>query len=133
LPQRLCPDGKRHSVMGKTRAEAVEKANEELARWESGLDRDAGNKTLAQFLSEFLAYYKRDGGIAPSTCQDYRYHVESHIVPALGKVALKDLDPRKVDEFMRSLNEKGRSNFPLLVFRPAASPSICGGLEIYSG
>jgi len=119
--------------MGKTRAEAVEKANEELARWESGLDRDAGNKTLAQFLSEFLAYYKRDGGIAPSTCQDYRYHVESHIVPALGKVALKDLDPRKVDEFMRSLNEKGRSNFPLLVFRPAASPSICGGLEIYSG
>jgi integrase len=93
--------------MGKTRAEAVEKANEELARWESGLDRDAGNKTLAQFLSEFLAYYKRDGGIAPSTCQDYRYHVESHIVPALGKVALKDLDPRKVDEFMRSLNEKG--------------------------
>jgi hypothetical protein len=58
--------------MGKTPAEAVEKANEELARWESGLDRDAGNKTLAQFLSEFLAPYKRDGGIAPSACRDYR-------------------------------------------------------------
>jgi hypothetical protein len=38
LPQRLCSDGKRHSVMGKSRSEAIEKAEEELARWERGLD-----------------------------------------------------------------------------------------------
>ena len=41
------PDGKRHSVMGKTRGEAIEKAEQELARWERGLDRNAKNKTLA--------------------------------------------------------------------------------------
>ena len=107
LPQNLCPYGKRHSVMGKSRNEAVAKANEEMARWERGLDRDAGKNTLAEFLKEFLAYYKRDGGVAPSTYQDYRYHIESHIVPVLGKVTLKDLDPRKVDQFTRALNEKG--------------------------
>ena len=107
LPQNLCPDGKRHSVMGKSRGEALEKANEEMARWERGLDRDAGKKTLAEFLKEFLAYYKRDGGVAPSTYQDYRYHIESHVLPVLGKVTLKDLDPRKVDQFTRALNEKG--------------------------
>lgn len=107
LPQRLCPDGKRHSVMGKTRAEALKKAEEEMARWERGLDRNAKNKTLTQFLSEFLAYYKHDGGVAPSTYQDYRYHVESHIVPLLGRVTLSDLDPRRVDAFTRALTEKG--------------------------
>jgi integrase len=107
LPQRLCPNGKRHSVMGKTRAEALEKAGQELSRWERGLDRNAKSRTLAQFLSEFLAYYKQDGGVAPSTYQDYRYHVESHIVPLLGKVTLGDLDPRRVDAFTRALKEKG--------------------------
>ena len=107
LPQRLCPDGKRHSVMGKTRGEAIEKAEQELARWERGLDRNAKSKTIAQFLSEFLAYYKQDGGVAPSTYQDYRYHIESHIVPLLGTVTLADLDPRRVDAFTRALTEKG--------------------------
>ena len=109
LPQRLSPDGKRHSVMGKSKSDAVQKAEEEMARWERGLDRNAGNRTLAEFLSEFLSYYKSDGGVAPSTYQDYRYHIESHIVPILGKVALKDLDPRRVDEFTRALNAKGLS------------------------
>ena len=109
LPQRLCPDGKRHSVMGKTRSEAIEKAEQELARWERGLDRKAKSKTLARFLSEFLAYYKQDGGVAPSTYQDYRYHIESHIVPILGTVTLADLDPRKVDTFTaRSLRKAWR-------------------------
>ena len=107
LPQRLCPDGKRHSVMGKTKTDAMAKAEQEVARWERGLDRNAGEKTLAAFLSEFLAYYKQDGGIAPSTYQDYRYHIESHIVPLLGKVTLRELDPRAVDAFTRALTEKG--------------------------
>lgn len=107
LPQRLCSDGKRHSVMGKTKAEAVEKAEAELARWERGLDRNAGGQTLCEFLSEFLSYYKHDGGVAPSTYQDYRYHIESHIAPLLGKVKLSDLDARRVDAFTRSLTEKG--------------------------
>ena len=43
LPQRLCPDRKRRSVMCKTRSEAVEKAEEELARWERGLRRRQEN------------------------------------------------------------------------------------------
>lgn len=107
LPQRLCADGKRHSVMGKTRTEALAKAEQEVARWERGLDRKAGEKTLAEFLSEFIAYYKTDGGIAPSTYQDYRYHIDAHIVPLLGKMMLRDLDPRAVDAFTRALTEKG--------------------------
>ena len=107
LPQRLCPHGKRHSVMGKTKTDVMAKAEQEVARWERGLDRNAGEKTLAAFLSEFLAYYKQDGGIAPSTYQDYRYHIESHIVPLLGKVTLRELDPRAVDAFTRALTEKG--------------------------
>ncbi len=107
LPQQLCANGKRRSVMGRSKDEAIAKARQEQERWELGLDRNAGDKTVATFLTEFLAYYKHDGGVAPSTYQDYRYHIESHVVPVLGKVKLKDLDPRKVDEFTRALNQKG--------------------------
>ena len=135
LPQRLCPDGKRHSVMGKTRAEALKKAEEEMARWERGLDRNAKNKTLTQFLSEFLAYYKHDGGVAPSTYQDYRYHVESHIVPLLGRVTLSALDPRGVDAFTRA-PYGGMPRFPnpaAFLFGVAPSPAVRGRLEVHPG
>jgi integrase len=109
LPRQLCPEGKRRSVMGKTRAEALQKAHAEMERWERELNHDAPEKTVAEFLAEFSAYYRADGGVASSTLEDYRYHIESHIVPALGSGKLRDLDPRKVDEFMRSLNEKNLS------------------------
>ncbi len=109
LPQNLCPTGTRRSVMAKTRSEALGKAREEFERWERGLDQDAGEKTTEQFMCEFLSYYKQDGGIGPSTYQDYRYHVHSNILPALGRVKLKELDPRNVDQFTRSLTEKGLS------------------------
>jgi hypothetical protein len=33
LPQRLCADGKRHSVMGKTRAETIERPKK---NWRAG-------------------------------------------------------------------------------------------------
>ncbi len=132
LPQRVCPDGKRHSVMGKTRAEAIQKAEQEFARWERGLDRNAKNKTLAQYLSEFLAYYKRDGGVAPSTYQDYHYHIESHIVPLLGTVTLADLDPRRVDAFTHALTRKACTpNLAVFLFGVAKGPAIRGGLEVH--
>lgn len=110
LPQCLCAEGKRRCVMAKTRSAALAKAQKELEQYERGLDRFAGEKTLAEFLTEFLDYYKRDGGVAPSTLQDYRYHIESHIVPALGKVRLKELDPRQIDGFTKALRDKDLSS-----------------------
>ena len=89
--------------------EAIQKAQEEQSNRERGLNRDAGSKSVKEFLTEFLAYYKRDGGVAPSTFQNYRYHIESHILPLLGNVTLKDLDPRQVDGFRRALHDKGRA------------------------
>jgi len=135
LPHRLCPDGKRHSVMGKTRSDALAKAEQEVARWERRLDRNAGEKTIAEFLSEFLAYYKQDGGVAPSTYQDYRYHVDAHIVPLLGKAVLRDLDPRSVDSFTRTLTEKGLAarNIAVLLFCIASRTAIRRRLEVHTG
>jgi integrase len=106
LPQQLSGEGKRRAVMGKTRGEAMEKAQKEVERHARGLDRDAGEKTVEAFLAEFMIYYERDGGIAPSTYQDYRYHVDAHIVPALGKLKLRDLDPRRVDAFTKGMIDK---------------------------
>lgn len=109
LPQQLSCDGKRRSVMGKTRAAALEKAQTEVERHARGLERDARDKSVGDFLAEFLSYYQEDGGVAQSTVEDYRYHVNAHIIPSLGKVNLRDLDPRRVDAFTKGLVAKNLS------------------------
>ena len=109
LPQQLCTDGKRRSVTGKTKAEAVEKAQREMDRHRLGLERGAGDQTAGEFLEEFLRYYEKDGGVAPSTLHDYRYHVRAHIVPALGKTKLQDLDPKRIDAFMKGMLDRNLS------------------------
>jgi hypothetical protein len=76
LPRQLSGEGKRRSVMGKRRGEAMEKAQKEVERHARGLDCDAGEKTVEAFLAEFLIYYGR-AEIAPSIHQDYRYHVDA--------------------------------------------------------
>ena len=109
LPQQLCTDGKRRSVMRRSKDEAIARARQRAGNDGSiGLDRNAGTRRSATFLTGILAYYKHDGGVAPSTYQDYRYHIESHVVPVL-ETRIETKGSRsawKVDEFTRALNQK---------------------------
>jgi len=50
LPKDRFPDGKRRSVVAKTRHEALEKADEKLQSSEHRVDPDAGAQTLETFL-----------------------------------------------------------------------------------
>jgi integrase len=54
-----------------------------------------------------LAYYKTEGGVALRTWQDYRYHIEENVIPLIGGVALSELKPVLVDEWMRTLRGRG--------------------------
>jgi integrase len=102
LPPRLLLDGKRRSVMAKTRREAIEKAEALIAKRKKGLNTDRAKATVAEFLTRFLDYYRTEGGVALRTWQDYPYHIETNIVPAIG-----ELKPLQVDEWIRGLRERG--------------------------
>lgn len=107
LPPRLFLDGKRRSVMAKTRREAIEKAEALIAKRKKGLNTDRAKATVAEFLTRFLDYYQTEGGVALRTWQDYRYHIETNIVPAIGALPLGELKPLQVDEWIRGLRERG--------------------------
>ena len=110
LPRNLFTDGKRHSVMAVTRKEAIDKAQDTIARRRKGLDYSAAQTPLTDFLKRFLEYYKTEGGVSLRTWQDYRYHIEANVVPLIGGIVLSELKPVHVDEWMKSLRERGLGN-----------------------
>jgi integrase len=110
LPKGLFPDGKRRSVMARTRREAIEKAQEILQQRKRGLKTEEAKSSLADFLQRFLSFYKTEGGVALRTWQDYRYHIDENISPRIGAITLNDLKPREVDLWMKSLRERGLGN-----------------------
>lgn len=110
LPRILFTDGRRHSVMAATRKEALEKAQDMIARRRKGLDSAATQTSLADFLKRFQEFYKTEGGVSLRTWQDYRYHIEKNIIPFIGGVILSDLKPIHVDEWMKSLRSRGLGN-----------------------
>ncbi len=107
LPRNLFTDGKRHSVMASTRRDAVGKAQDPIDQRKKGLDAEGAKVALSAFLKRFLDYYKTEGGVALRTWQDYRYHVEQNITPAIGGIALGGLKPREVDLWLKALRDRG--------------------------
>jgi len=107
LPRNLFTDGRRHSVMAVTRREAIDKAQDTIARRRKGLDSSAARTPLTDFLRRFLEFYKTEGGVSLRTWQDYRYHIEANVIPLIGGVVLSELRPVHVDEWMKSLRGRG--------------------------
>jgi integrase len=107
LPKHLFRDGKRRSAMGKTRREALERADQIVQTRKKGLRTEEAKTSLAIFLGRFLEFYKTEGGVALRTWQDYRYHAEQNVIPAIGAIRLSDLKPRDVDLWLKSLRDRG--------------------------
>jgi integrase len=62
------------------------------------------DQTVADYLDRWLASRR---SIRRSTAALYRSHIDTHIVPALGRFALGELQPRHVEAFVTGLG-KGR-------------------------
>src|ERR1700742_3621890 len=103
LPKNLFPDGRRRAVMARTRREALEKADDLLQQRKKGLKTEEDKASLADFLQRFLSFYKTEGGVALRTWQDYRYHIDENVVPAIGGITLGEVKPLDVDLWLKSL------------------------------
>lgn len=73
-----------------------------------GLVFDAGALTVGEYLERWLKDSVQ-GTVRQSTYEVYGYMVHPHIVPGLGRLKLKDLNPAHVRAFYRDRLDTGLS------------------------
>jgi integrase len=99
---------KRRYVSGKTRDEVHDKLIEALGNRAQGFVFDAGSLTIGEYLGRWLKDSVR-GTVRVSTYEVTRHMVEPHIIPVLGRIKLKDLNPAHVRGFYREKLDSGLS------------------------
>ncbi|HEV8192649.1 MAG TPA: hypothetical protein VGP82_14380 [Ktedonobacterales bacterium] len=98
------PDGKRHSLMGKSRAEAAAKLTKALHDLAHGVPIVAEKQTVAEYLTWWLGTAAHD--LAPRTLRRYRNHVHLSLIPALGRYRLAKLGPQPIQAlYTKKLDE----------------------------
>ena len=99
---------KRKVLYGKTRAEVAEKLTKAMVDRDGGLVFDTNNQTVAEYLARWLNDSVK-GSVKPITFESYELLVRVHIVPALGRVKLKNLSPPHLQAFYRNRLDAGLS------------------------
>lgn len=100
-------DGKRvrKSVTGRTQQECRDLAAKEIDRWHKEQPGTA-DEPLSSFLARWLkAQAKR---VRPNTVDAYAGAI-AHALPVIGKVRLRDLTHRDIEQVMTAVTDKGRS------------------------
>jgi integrase len=97
---------KRRYVTGKTRDDVRAKLTKAMADRDGGLVFDAGSLTVEEYLTRWLEDSVRDT-VRQSTYEVYGHMVHPHIVPALGRLKLKNLTPAHVRSFYRHRLDAG--------------------------
>ncbi len=97
------PDGKRHSIMGKTRAAVAQKLTQALHDSDKGIPAVDERQTVKQYLTSW--YESMKAQVCISSYRRYGDYV-NHLIPALGHVALAKLTPQHLQTFYnRKLGE----------------------------
>src|SRR5829696_361902 len=97
---------KQRAVYGKTRAEVAEKLTKAMADRDGGMTYDAGKLAVGEYLNRWLSDSVRDT-VRQRTYERYEQLVRVHIVPALGRLKLKNVTPAHVRGLCRSKLEDG--------------------------
>ena len=99
---------KRKQCSGKTKAEVLAKMRRIRADLEGGFAADSESLTVEDYLSDWLKATRQS--VAASTYERYEQIVRCHLVPAVGRVRLRKLNPGHVERLKDSvLREKGRA------------------------
>ena len=122
---------KRRYVSGKTREEVHDKLIEALGSRAQGLVFDAGSLTIGEYLTRWLEDSVR-GTVRVSTYEVHRHMIQPHIVPALGRLKLKDLNPAHVRALYREKLDSGLSAATVRkmhsILRKALKQAVLDGL-----
>jgi len=99
---------KRKTVYAKTRREVDEKLTRAKADRDKGLLFDADSLKVGRYLERWLADSVRDT-VKATTYESYERLMRLHLVPALGRVKLKNLTPTHVRGLYREKLDSGLS------------------------
>jgi integrase len=117
---------KRRYVSGKKRDEVRDKLIEALGNRAQGLVFDAGSITTEEYLTNWL----KDS--VESTVRVSTYEVHRHIIPALSRIKLRDLNPVHVRAFYREKLDSGLSPATVRkmhsILRKALKQAVLDGL-----
>ncbi len=97
---------KRRTVYGRTRAEVAKKLNKALSDREDGLVFDAGTLKVGEYMERWLKD-SVEGNVRSRTLSNYQLQVRHHIVPAIGRIQLKNLTPAHVQGLYRQKLDAG--------------------------
>ncbi|KLL10170.1 tyrosine-type recombinase/integrase [Protofrankia coriariae] len=103
-------DGKRvrKTVYAKTEKECRRKLKEVQKAAEQGVNLNAPNRTVSEWLTEWVRM-KSEDGTRPTTVAGYKWAVDLYIVPVVGRVQLLKLTPSDVTRVIGKAREAGRS------------------------
>lgn len=102
------PNGKpnRKFFYGKSRAEVAEKLREAQNQLAAGAVMDPGKMTVADWLNLWLESYVRPN-VRQATYENYRDHLDNHLIPGLGHIKLKKLTTTDIQLFFKELLTNG--------------------------
>src|SRR5918912_2935976 len=86
---------KRKTIYGKTRREVDEKLTKAKADRDIGLAFDTDNLKVGEYLQRWLSDSVKDS-VKQTTYESYERLERIHLVPALGRIKLKNLSPTHV-------------------------------------
>ena len=103
-------DGRRRRrwVYGRTEADTRAKLDEAKEQARRGVNLAAKPRTLSDWLNEWLIMKQR-GGTRPSTLRGYRWLIETHIRPSLGRMKLAKVTPTEIRRLLESKADSGLS------------------------
>jgi integrase len=91
----------------RTKRECQAALNAAIAAVQGGTFVEPSRRTVRSFLLEEWLPAVQVANLRPATWENYRIHVQAHIVPVLGTVELQRLSPAHLNAFYRSLLTKG--------------------------
>jgi len=98
----------RRTLYARTRTEAARKLARAIGERDTGFVVDAGRLTVGDYLERWLEDSVK-GTVRTSTYEAYKYMVEPHLVPFLGALKLRDINPVHVRALYREKLEAGLS------------------------
>jgi integrase len=107
----------------KTRAEAEQALAALVDEANRGQAAHDGGQKVADYLRAWLEAKMRDG-LRPNTVVGYRHHIEDFLIPRLGHLRLRDLNPSHVEHALRAIaipTGKGRPLGPATIRRVHAT------------
>lgn len=102
---RVSVDGRRLSATRRTRNEALGWIREVTGQVEAGLTYDASTTSLGSFLEKWLANKATE--LEPATVEQYNRTARLYLIPNLGAVKMKDMQPARIQAVYDRLLEDG--------------------------